>query len=736
MKNTGNNLYGLWLVLILVSLNTSAQDKSVSPLDTYKSEPSQWMMHSNTAAALYKQIASFAEELTDQRHNNVSQLKTREDWITYSDSLKKAFINSLSGFKKTPLNAIVTGTIEREDFIAEKIVFESLPGFYVTGCLLIPKIKKQEKLPAVIVPTGHSQAAFRRDVYQNSTLNLVKKGFIVFTFDPIGQGERIQYLDSSTNQSYIGGSTLEHSYAGAQCLLTGNSISDYFIWDGIRAIDFLCSRPEVDTTRTGMTGVSGGGTQTAFVSAFDDRIRAAAPESYITSYYRLFESIGPQDAEQNLYKGLLKGFEHVDLLTMRAPKPTMIISTTQDFFPIQGARETYSQAKEIFSVMGASENIKMMEADGVHGSKKANRQKMYNFFQTELDLPGDTVDHDVDYINEDKLIVTPTGQVVSAYDSKTIFDFNKAKAIHAVKSRRVKNSGELLQQKDFILSKVQELSGYDSTRRVNSVVYTGKVEHKKYKVEKYFIQGKDFNYPVPFVLVRPYTQEKRPLILYLDPIGKEELLKNEEEIIKYIDKGYIILAPDVIGTGELENKAFQGDSYIQGYSFNLFIGANLVGKSIAGMQAGDLDILFKAIRTMTDIDSENITAIVKGEACSAYLHFAVFNKKIGNTILMNPLISFEDVAVTRDYKPQYLWTAVPEAIHYYDLSFLQSLLAPSKLVVVNPVSAKGDVINSGMSENQLKIVKESYASHKMENQLKIILSGDSESPDSFLETVF
>jgi cephalosporin-C deacetylase-like acetyl esterase len=724
----------LW-ILLLYTFNVNGQGKPISVLDTYKSEPVRWIKYSDYSNALYNQLAAFAEELLEERQNKVSQIETQEEWNKYIGELRKSFSKSLNGFKKTPLNATVTGTIEREDFTVEKIIYESLPGFYVTGCLMIPKIKKQNKLPAVIIPTGHSQAAFRRDVYQNSTLNLVKKGFIVFTYDPIGQGERVQYLDSSTNQSYIGGATFEHSYAGAQSLLIGNSISDYFIWDGVRAIDFLCSRPEVDTTRIGMTGVSGGGTQTAYVSAFDNRILAAAPECYITSYHRIFESIGPQDAEQNLYKGLLQGFEHVDLLAMRAPKPAMVISTTQDFFSIQGARETFHKAKEIYETLGCSANIRMIEADGVHGSTKINREEMYRFFQKELDLPGDYNDLEVDYFREEELIVTQTGQVATSYNSKTIYDFNKEKALASVSNRVVKNHKDLQQNKSEILSKAYKLSGYDSTRQIKSVVYTGNIEQEEYKIEKYFVQGKDFDYPIPFVLIKPYTHEKRPLLLYIDASGKDGLISNEQEIIKYLEKGYTILAPDLIGNGELENKAFKGDSYIQNYSFNILIAANLVGKSIAGIQASDLNLLFKHILTLEEIDTGDITSIVKDEACTSYLHFAVFNDKIKRTILVNPLISFEDLAITRDYHPKYLWTAVPEAIQHYDLNMLQALLPVQELVIINPVSAKGNVVSSEATEKSQAFLQEAYNVSDVKRNLRIIFAENNISDDEIFRVL-
>ncbi|HZH73361.1 MAG TPA: acetylxylan esterase [Mariniphaga sp.] len=727
------NLCCLWVVFMVTAIGLNAQDKSVSVLDSYKSEPTQWMIYTNTGAALYNHIASHAEKLLAEREKTVSQLHRKEDWLDYTAFLKNSFSDNLSSFSKTPLNARMTGRLNREDFVAEKIVFESQPGFFVTGCLFIPKVKKQKKFPAVIVPTGHSQAAFRRDIYQQTTLNLVKKGFVVFTFDPLGQGERVQYLDTTTNQSYIGGSTSEHSYAGAQSLLTGNSISDYFIWDGIRAIDYVSSRLEVDPDRIGMTGVSGGGTQTAFIAAYDDRVRAAAPESYITGFHRLFESIGPQDAEQNLYKGLLKGIDHVDLLAMRAPKPTMIISTTQDFFSIQGARETYAKSKEIFNTFNKPDNIKMIEADGVHGSKKDNRQGMYGFFQKELNLPLDTIDLEVNPFDEEELNVTNTGQVVSAFNSKTVYDFNKERAILAVNERAIKDANDLKKNREQILDRIMELSGLDTTRQIKSVVYSGKVEKENYKIQKYFIQGHDFDYPIPFVLIKPYTTEQRPLLFYLGANGKDDLIANDKEITAYINKGYTILAPDVLGTGELKNTVFKGDSYIQDYSFNLFLGANLVGKCIAGFQASDLYILFKALANLKGVNTKDITAVVKDEACSSYLHFAVFNKSIDKTLLMNPLISFEDVATTRNYLPEYLWTAVPEAIHYYDLVHLQALLPQSNLIVVNPVSATGESISSEATDNQFKVVKDAYSS--TDRKLELILSDEDNSSVSILNLI-
>ena len=698
-----------------------AQDPRISVFDRYQGGQDIWMRYTGIENALYHHIAGLAEKCLLERQKNIAQLVTASEWKDYLENKRDVFFSGLEGLEKTPLNARLTGRIVRENYSVDKVVFQSLPGFHVTGCLFVPN-QPEEQLPAVLVAIGHSQAAFRRDLYQQNILNLVNKGFVVFTFDPAGQGERVLYPDPETGKSLVGGSTSEHSYAGAQCLLAGYSVNEYFIWDGVRAIDYLVSRPEVDPLRIGMTGISGGGTLTAFLSAYDERILAAAPECYITGYQRLFESIGPQDAEQNFYQGLKRGSDHADLLSLRAPKATMVISATQDFFSIQGARETYAESKDVFTAFGEPENLTMVESDGTHGTSKSSREHMYRFFHEHLNNPGSSEDQKVDYFSEEELTVTPTGQVSSSYNSRSIFDLNKDR-VRLIREKSIAASpGEIHQNRQLILDKVKEISGHDASRAIKSVVHTGKIAYQDYKIEKYFIQGENFDYPIPFVFIKPYTDEARPLIVYLDPAGKSGLLSNPEEIASYINKGYSILAPDLLGTGELANNSYKGDSYIKDYSFNIWIGANLVGQSIAGLQSSDLDILYRHIKTRKDVDLKNITVVARNEICSSYLHFAVLNSGIKKTVLVNPVISYEEILLERFYDPRYLWTAVPGAVEFYDMPVLESLLAPSELVIIDPVSAKGVVLDSKNLKDCFWLPEEVYRANNAEDSCSIVLT--------------
>src|SRR5690606_19262943 len=238
------------------------------------------------------------------------------------------------------------------------------------------------KLPAIVYCSGHTIDGFRGKSYQQVILNLVKKGFAVLAFDPIGQGERVQYFDE--RGSRIFNATKEHSYPGTQVFLSGHSPAFYFIWDGIRALDYLASREDIDMKRIGVAGRSGGGTQSTLISAMDDRILASVTESYITSYDKLLRSVGPTDAEQTLFNALYQNLDIPDFLIARAPKPAMIISTTRDFFSIQGARDTYHQTRRFYQEYALPANLSFVVDDAAHASTRKNREATYGFFQKHL----------------------------------------------------------------------------------------------------------------------------------------------------------------------------------------------------------------------------------------------------------------------------------------------------------------------------------------------------------------
>src|SRR5450759_3655354 len=359
----------LSLIILLNNNRINAQNE----LDVIKDK---WLQYSDAPNSLYHYIADQACDLLAQRSVKITRLNSLSDWQQRQKWISETLLDIVGPFPvKTSLNAKITRIIDKESYKVEHIVYESQPGFFVTSSLFIPKgLKKNSKSPSVIYCSGHSDNGYRSEVYQQVIMNLVRKGFIVFAFDPVGQGERSEYYDPDTRKSIVGGPDKEHSYSGTQAFIVGSSQARYMIWDGIRAVDYLLSRKEVDPARIGITGRSGGGTQSAYIAAMDDRIYAAAPECYITNFTRLLETIGNQDAEQNLFNEIIRGIDHADLLLVRAPQPALMITTTRDMFSIQGAIETEKEVKGIYKTYGKPDNFSRVEDDSPHASTKKNRE--------------------------------------------------------------------------------------------------------------------------------------------------------------------------------------------------------------------------------------------------------------------------------------------------------------------------------------------------------------------------
>ena len=644
------------ILALLVTPLSYAQEGESSVFFVNRGKKQEWLSFPSKQDALYRIISNTAFEQLENRKNRLASLNTRSDWQKYQNEINQTLYASLSKFKKTPLNPETTGILVRDGVTIEKIIYESHPNFYVTASLFLPR-KRQHPAPAIIYCSGHSELGFRSETYQHVILNLVEKGFIVLAYDPIGQGERLQYPDLETGKSTIGSSTQEHSYAGVQTLLSGSSLSDYFIWDGIRAVDYLFTREEVDKDRIGITGRSGGGTQAAMIAACDDRILAAAPENYVTNFKRLFQAIGPQDAEQNPWFGIARGIDHADFIHARAPKPTLIISTTNDYFSIQGARETFYEVKNSYAALGMTENVLMVENFGEHESILENRKAMYAFFQKFLNMPGNNEEIETEPFPAEELWSTQTGQVRSSKKGETVSSLNKTYF------QRKQVPDNQLQQR------IAHLAGIEFSHNLTSSVFTGKVLRDEIVVEKYFLENQLEDYVLPVYVARKNGPDPEKILVWIKPEGNVEFLQNKL-INTMINQGYTVISADLPGTGELNNPDYTGDGSIGQVRFNYLFGANLVGKSIAGIQAEAIDLLIQFIHTDTRFKLKKIHAWVEGTASVAFLYYTAFNHPFEKSVLITQFPSEKELVDEAIYDPEEAFYVVPGSLPYYQLSDL------------------------------------------------------------------
>ncbi len=694
ITNIGLTFFSI-LFLFFVHLRLPAQEKYEILKD--------WIWFKSPAPnVLYNHLAVPAFDFLEQRKQKIKDIHTLEEWKQRQLQVRKTFFDIVGPFpEKTPLNPSITQKIRKDDYVIENIIFESQPGFYVTSSLFIPKGLKK-KTPAIIYCSGHTSEGYRGNVYQHVIINLVKKGFVVFAFDPVGQGERLQYWDTTAGKSSVGGPTHEHSYPGFQAFLSGSSQAKYMIWDGIRAVDYLFTRKEVDTDRIGITGRSGGGTQSAYIAAFDDRIYAAAPENYITNFTRLLESIGPQDAEQNLMHEIASGLDHADLLEVRAPRPTMMITTTRDMFSIQGARETEKEVSHIFNAYGKSDHFSWVEDDTVHSTTKKNREAMYAFFQKHLDHPGDSTDLEVKLPSANEVQVTASGQVAASLRGETVFSLNKKeteKKIDLLYEGR--KNGKL-----FIsgaLRSATMLSGFKKPGEVGEAVFAGRFKKAGFAIEKYFLQGEGA-YVIPYLLAVPEKANGK-VIIALHPDGKSAEIDNGD-MDWLVQNGFTVLMPDLPGVGELSNSNYKGDSYIDNTSYGIWYLSVLTGRSIVGIQAGD--IIRLVLWLEKDKRLTEVYGLARGTMGSAMLYAAAFDPRIKRVALIDPLSSYRSIVMNRFYSPRFVFSGVAGALRLYDLPDLASGLAPRRLMIAGAVDGMGAPISKKEDQEDWAYIQRVY----------------------------
>jgi cephalosporin-C deacetylase-like acetyl esterase len=692
----------------------------------------QWIKWNNPGSLLINHLTKQAMDYYEIRDREIAKLKTKSEWTKRQNLVKDKLMEMVGPFpEKTPLNPRITGTIKKEGYRIDKIVYESMPGFYVTGCLYVPDVIKG-KAPAILNVIGHNQEAFRAPLYQVLNYNLVMKGMIVFAIDPPGQGEHVQYFDPKINFSSIGYSVIEHSYFGNQCFLSGSSAARYFIWDGIRAIDYLVSRKDVDPDRIGVTGFSGGGTVTSYVSAFDDRVKVSVPCSWATTNRRGLETKGDQDGETVFTHGVAEGITFEDLLEVRAPKPTLMTFVSRDeYLCLQGAREAYSEAKMAYNALGREDNLEMVEDDSKHWMTPKIRLAIYSFFMKHFNIQGDPAEKEAEVLSQEELKITPTGQISTSLGGDMIFDVNKReteKLIENLETSRKDIEKHLIEVK----VKAKEISGFIAPEgEAGKPFINGRYQREGYSVGKYAIMGEG-DYAIPILLFVPNdNKDKHPALIYLHPQGKVTEAKQGGEIEKLVKRGYVVAAADVIGVGETKNSASRG--HTTGYT------AVLIARSVVGIQAGDIIRVVDYLKSCDDVDPSKIGAIGFDELCIPLIHAATFDLSINNITLIGSPISYKSIAMNRifrigltknervvqghPYEVDFSW-GIAGVLTAYDLPDLIGCMAPRKVAMADLKDHSLESASEDLIKEEMTFPHSVYSYKGVPENLKITSSSE------------
>ncbi len=558
--------------------------------------------------------------------------------------------------ERTPLNARTLGTIECDGYRIEKVIFESRPHHHVTANLYLPD-PLPGTVPGVLVPCGHSANGKAAEPYQSVSVLLALNGFAALIYDPIGQGERNQIVELPSH------GTTEHTLVGAGALLVGLNTANYRIWDGLRGMDYLASRQEVDPQRLGCTGNSGGGTMTTWLMAVDDRIAVAAPSCFITSVERLFNTIGPQDCEQHFPAQGALGIEHTDFITMRSPKPTLILAGERDYFDIGGTRTAFAEAQAVYRALGEPDRVGLFTYDDPHGFSQPRRQAAVAWMRRWLANDERTVVEPPLKLQSDAdLQVTDSGQVMQEFDDEqNVVDFAIDRAAELAASRK---QAWQSQDKAQRVATIRRLLG--SRKSAAAPKWTNNIDtipRNGYTIEKLVIQSPD-GVPLPALRYIPQTKkgdkQRLPAILYAHGQGKAVDAQPGGPIETLVRQGNVVLAVDLRGCGETADEA-KGAKYHNDEFRNAMLAMH-IGRPLPGQRFDDLLTAFDVLVNDARVDTGAIQLVGVERAGPVALHAAVLEPRFKSVRVEDSIRSWQDDVVAKPLDANQLSQVVPGAL--------------------------------------------------------------------------
>jgi cephalosporin-C deacetylase-like acetyl esterase len=729
----------------LLRLRGMAEPRGASELSRPYSEEMPDMLVSYLA----KEMNDLASTWDQKRAliTTAAELEKRNAFV------REKVVQMLGGLPdRSPLGAITVKVIQKDGYRIENVMFQSRPDFWVTGNLYVPTTGNGP-FPAIISPCGHYPLARMLPQYQCVYINLVKSGFVVLGYDPIGQGERRQYWSRESSVSALSDPTYEHSMPGQLLLLLGENLTQYFVWDGMRGIDYLLTRPEVDGKRIGCAGHSGGGTMTKFISVVDQRVQCAAIiEGGTANRWPLkiapWEPLDPPDVEQNLFPAAIYGIDNVDLHAAIAPRP--LLAAIEHYAPpfdqaAQNIRARYLQ-------LGVPEKFATVASDDPHAWTPKLRLAATDWFcRWFYDREGPLTEPNCDTVAPEDLYCTPEGSLRYSHKGATIFSLIAKKQVSLPPRRAVpKSPEELKTYQEEIRSEIRSLLHYrkpEHPLEVRSIVITPR---EGYRIEKLEFLSEPGIYILAWVYVPENKTGVLPTVLYVSDEGIEpdgmEFEGEEGSGLRHsmldilVRDGNLVVAVDVRGIGEtrpLHPAALNCNEFAQLFDLNTYMAymAWFIDQSLLGMRVQDVVQSINYVFSRPDADTKNIHLIGKGMGGMWCLYAAALDLRIRSLISAGSLLSYRSLTqVDRYYYGADIF--VPDILLHFDLPHVAAAIAPRPLTLIRPQDAMKNTVKASTAEEAYTWTRTAYEAAGIGELFGIETQGkDLETPEHYLSLI-
>ena len=637
-------------------------------------------------------------------------------------------------FEKTPLKPQIVGTIDRGAYRIEKVIFESHPEVFVTANLYIPNHRKPP-YPGIIHPLGHADNGKASYTYQYVSQTLAKNGYMVLPFDPFGQGERLQYLDVHTGKSLYD-PTGEHDQAGRPMLLFGSQFAQYRVWDGVRALDYLLSRPEVDPERIGCMGQSGGATMTMYLAALEPRIKVAVESDGNSENVAGPSYIPPgavDDAEQNLAGSLPEGLDRGDLLLAFAPKPLLILYSRTDsgltYSPTyeEGTKEVYAEVQAGYRLMGASDKVCLFGSPLPHAYEFFNRRETYRWFDRWLGGEAwGTEEGEFDTSVAGALNCTSTGQVRTSMGGRSVVQLNVDRLRACLPPDSALNDIKGLHES--IRSALRELLALPAQRTpLNSRTLSSNAWKENIVVDEFTFESEP-RVRVGGWFLRPAKGGPFPTIVYVSEANRNHVVQEGSQIGELARKGFAVCAIDLRGLGlSVPHDPAAGPIYyhdgslLERYVWAFFA----LGKPVLGQRVWDFLRCLDYLQSRRDVDQNRICGLAeKGAALAALLAGAV-DDRLQSLLLDRPLATYQSVVESQAYSLDLSWFLYG-VLRHFDIPDLIGSLAPRPCWILNAADSDGETLAESEVRARYTRAIEMFAKSDAGRQLRFVVCPEDE----------
>ena len=664
------------------------------------------MPQPNSSNEFSTQFLSFIRQQAKQLRGEDPTPKNLTEWKATRSSIRRQLMKSMGGFPKEhcALEPRILGSFKRDGYRVEKIVFQTFPGVHMTANAYVPD--GQGKRPAVLCVHGHWKGAKQDPVVQSRCIGLAKLGFFVLGVDALGAGERGLGKKLGEYHGEMVASTLWSS---------GLSLSGLQVYENMRAADYLQSRPEVDPDQLAVTGTSGGGNQTMYAGALEERFKAVIPVCSVGNYQAY---LGVACCMCEVVPSALKYTEEWGVLGLVAPRALMVINATRDGiqFSVAEAKKSLAKARDVFAVYNKPGNVRHTVVESTHDYNRPMREAMYGWVTRHLKGEGDgSPIAEPDITPEDREFVRcyPGDSRPDTFVTLPKFAMAKTQE-QLVKTSKAPVHREhwesLKMTMDMLLPRA--LGGFPRRGPIQAKLSPAKAD----------VQEIQFA-PEPGITVTAKskaTRGNKRLAIVLDLDKASGAL--ESPIAKaLVDESWNVVAADLRATGSTAHKS---DSIRRAPDHNTAQWSMWIGRPLLGQWVYDVSRLLDVIDEHAGGLPESVAVIGTGPASMVALAAAAVDDRLTQAATVGGLATYVS---GNPYEKQRVGILVPGILRDVgDVAQIASMAAPNRLIVANGVDSQNKPLSLKQMQQRYSFTKAIYELDKQPKRFTIAHDWDAQ----------